>query len=181
METRTLNLESHPEPVELRIYSDEPPHFRHQPAGKPYDYTADMAGNLGPTVRPSASFEVAFTLNRIAYGLRVNLASSFYSSPSGGGRRLQASNHLERTEADGSPISFMHRAEPTAKANSHGYKIAREVEAWMNDNPEEVQRIAAVHSAETCRKRAADITEAAEEWRNLADIIEGQVSQEVTR
>ena len=51
----------------------------------------------------------------------------------------------------------------------------------MNARLDEMQPIASAAAAESCRARAEEMLETVEEWRNLADIIEAQASQEVTR
>jgi len=178
METRILNLESHPEPVELLIQSDS---LSVSHAGKPYSYTASHK-NTGPTVKPSARIQpVFFTLNGIDYKLETYFQPSYWSSQDGtsGWKMRHAGRwYLERVE-EGSP--YQEKKDPTSAAYSRAWDILREIEAWMNDRLDELQTIAAADAAESCRARAEEMLETVEEWRNLADIIEAQASQEVTR
>ena len=177
METRTLNLESHPVPVELLIESDS---LSVSHAGKPYGYTASHK-NAGPTVKPSARIQpVFFTLNGIDYKLETYCQPSYWPSPagtSGGKMRHTGRWYLDRV----SGVALMKSRPPTSAAYSHAHSILREIEAWMNDRLDEMQTIASAAAAESCRARAEEMLETVEEWRNLADIIEAQASQEVTR
>lgn len=181
METRTLNLESHPEPVELLIESES---LSESHAGKPYSYTASHK-NTGPTIKPSARIQpVYFTLNRISYKLETYFQPSYWSSPDGtsGWKMRHAGRwYFERVNDDGSRISTWDQKDPTSAAYSHAHDILREIEAWMNDRLDELQTIAAADAAESCRARADEMQETVKEWRKLADVIETSASQEVTR